>query len=300
MKIRIFAATLLLVSAHLVVRADDDPLTTAKSLYQSASYQDALAALSNLPTGANLDEADKYRALCFLGLNRAQDAEHALEQLVTRRPLYTLDPFDSPKLVATFHDVRTKVLPSVARTLYGTAKASFDANKWATASSQFNDLLALLSQPEIADQSALADLKLLADGFARLSAQQLKVQQNDPPRPVERPRAEQAVETKPPVNVQRVYSVDDTDVLAPVPLTQAMPNWSPPATDPRTYSGIIEIIVDERGAVVSAGIVQSVTPAYDRSLVAAAKRWQYRPALLNGQPVKYRKAVGVVLRPNSN
>jgi periplasmic protein TonB len=108
------------------------------------------------------------------------------------------------------------------------------------------------------------------------------------------------VETKPPVNVQRVYSVDDTDVLAPVPLTQAMPNWSPPATDPRTYSGIIEIIVDERGAVVSAGIVQSVTPAYDRSLVAAAKRWQYRPALLNGQPVKYRKAVGVVLRPNSN
>ena len=299
MKIRILAATLLFASAAFVVRADDDPLTTAKSLYQSASYQDALAALSNLPTGANLDEADKYRALCFLGLNRAQDAEHALEQLVTRRPLYTLDPFDSPKLVATFHDVRAKILPSVARTLYGTAKASFDANKWATASSQFNDLLALLSQPEITDQPTLADLKLLADGFARLSAQQLKVQQSEPPRPVERPRAEQAVETKPPVNVPRVYSVDDADVLAPVPLTQGMPNWSPPASDPRTYSGIIEIVVDERGAVVSAGIVQSVTPAYDRSLILAAKRWQYRPALLNGQPVKYRKAVGVVLRPSN-
>ena len=300
MKIRTFAATLLLASAALVVHADDDPLTTAKSLYQSASYQDALAALSNLPTGANLDEADKYRALCFLGLNRAQDAEHALEQLVTRRPLYKLDPFDSPKLVATFRDVRTKVLPSVARTLYGTAKASFDANKWSVASTQFNDLLALLSQPEVSDQPALADLKLLADGFAKLSSQQLKVQQSEAPRPVvERPRVEQSVEPKPTVSAQRVFGVDDTDVVAPVTVAQVMPNWSPPPTDPRTYSGVIEIVIDERGAVVSAGILQSVSPFYDRSLVAAAKRWQFRPALLNGQPVKYRKAVGIVLRPSS-
>src|SRR5262245_30266450 len=133
MKIRTFAAAALLALTAAVSRADDDPLTTAKTLYQSASYQDALAALSNLPNGANLDEADKYRALCFLGLNRAQDAEHALEQLVTRRPLFALDPFDSPKLVATFRDVRAKVLPSVARTMYGTAKASFDGGKFASA-----------------------------------------------------------------------------------------------------------------------------------------------------------------------
>jgi TonB family protein len=301
MKTRALAATLLLASATVVVRADDDPLTVAKSLYQSASYQDALAALSNLPSDANVDEADKYRALCFLGLNRAQDAEHALEQLVTRRPLYKLDPFDSPKLVATFREVRTKVLPSVARTLYGTAKASFDANKWAAASTQFNDLLALLSQPEVADQAALADLKLLADGFARLSAQQLKTQQSEAPRPaVERPKAEQTTaESRPALNVQRVFSVDDTHVIAPVAVTQTVPNWSPSASDPRTYSGVIEIVVDERGAVVSAGILQSVSPSYDRSLVAAAKRWQYHPALLNGQPVKYRKAVGVVLRPGN-
>jgi hypothetical protein len=300
MKLRTFAATLLLASAAVVARADDDPLTTAKSLYQSASYQDALAALSNLPNNANLDEADKYRALCFLGLNRAQDAEQALEQLVTRRPLYKLDEFDSPKLVATFRDVRTKVLPSVARTLYGTAKASFDENKWATASAQFNDLLTLLSQPEVADQAALADLKLLADGFAKLSAQQLKVQIEAPRPAIDRPRVEQpALASKPAVNVQRVFSVDDANVLAPVALTQVMPNWSPSAGDPRIYSGVIEIVIDERGAVTSATILQSVSPLYDRLLVAAAKRWQYRSALLNGQPVKYRKAVGVVLRPTN-
>jgi TonB family protein len=294
------AATLLLASVAAAAHADDDPLTTAKSLYQSASYQDALAALSNLPTDANLDEADKYRALCFLGLNRAQEAERALEQLVTRRPLYKLDPFDSPKLVATFHDVRTKVLPSVARTLYGTAKASFDANKWGAASIQFNELLVLLAQPEVADQSALADLKLLADGFAKLSAQQLKIQ-TEVPRPApERPSVEPtSPESKPAVSASRIFSVDDVNVIAPVAVTQYMPNWSPSTSDPRTYSGIIELVIDEHGGVASANIIQSVNPSYDRSLVAAAKRWQYRPATLNGQPVKYRKAVGVVLRPNN-
>jgi len=74
MKIGILASTALLVLTAVVARADDDPLTTAKSLYQSASYQDALTALSNLPSSANQDEADKYRALCFLGLNRTHDA----------------------------------------------------------------------------------------------------------------------------------------------------------------------------------------------------------------------------------
>ena len=285
----------------MVVRADDDPLTTAKSLYQSASYQDALAALSNLPKDVNVDEADKYRALCFLGLNRAQDAERALEELVTRRPLYKLDPFESPKLVATFHDARVKVLPSVARTLYGAAKASFDSGKFATASTQFTELLTLLAQPEMSDQTAFADLKMLADGFAKLASQQLKAQQPDPPRAaIDRPRPEAVPEPKPTPIAQRIFGADDVNVVPPVTVAQVMPNWSPSTTDGRTFSGAIEIIIDEHGLVAAAAISQSVNPQYDRALVAAAKRWQFRPALLNGQPVKYRKLVGVVLRPISN
>jgi len=300
MKIRTIAVLALFATTSVVSHADDDPLTTAKSLYQSASYQDALAALSNLPNGTNLDEADKYRALCFLGLNRAQDAEHALEQLVTRKPLFTLDPYESPKLVATFKDVRAKVLPSVAKTLYVAAKASYDGGKFAAASMQFNDLLNVLALPEMADQSSLADLKILADGFAKLSSQQLKAQQADLPKPAaERPRVE-AAESKLVVNTQRIFSVDDTNVTGPVTVAQTMPNWSPAPTDPRTFSGAIEIVIDEKGAVASATITQSVTPLYDRALLAAAKRWQFRPALLSGQPVKYRKVVGVVLRPLTN
>ncbi len=306
MKTRIFAATALLGTSLLasngaVLRAADDPLTTAKSLYQSASYQDALAALSNLPNDANPDEADKYRALCFLGLNRTQDAEHALEQLVTRRPLYKLDPLESPKLVATFHEARAKVLPSLAKSLYGTAKASFDSGKFAAASTQFNDLLAVLAQPEMADQATVADLKMLADGFARLASQQLKTQQAEAARPVvERPRAEAPPEPKPIPLAQRVFSVDDANVVPPVTVAQAMPAWAPPVNDVRTFSGAIDIVIDEHGTVVQAAIAQSVNPQYDRALMAAAKRWQFRPALLNGAPVKYRKMVGVVLRPTTN
>ncbi len=301
MTFRTFAGTALLAAVAVAARADDDPLTAAKSLYQSASYQDALTALANLPASANADEADKYRALCFLGLNRAQDAEHALEQLVTRRPLFKLDPFDSPKLVATFREVRTKVLPSVARALYGTAKASYDSGKFASASSQFGELLTLLAQPEMADQTSLADLKMLADGFAKLSSQQLKAQQAEAPRPVaERPRVEAPPEPKPVPLAQRIFSADDTNVVPPVAVSQVMPNWSPAPNELRTFSGTIEIVVDEHGTVTAASILQAVNPLYDRSLVAAAKRWQFRPALLGGQPVKYRKTVGVVLRPTAN
>jgi len=216
--------------------------------------------------------------------------------------LFALDPFDSPKLVATFREVRARVLPSVAKSLYSTAKTSFDNNKWSNAFTQFTDLLTLLAQPELSDQPSVADLKLLADGFAKLSSQQLKLQQQaEVPRPaVERPRADATPEPKPAVNAQRIFTVEDANVVGPVTVSQPMPNWSPSSTDARVYSGAIEIVIDERGTVTSATITQSVNPLYDRSLVATAKRWQFRPALLGGQPVKYRKFVGIVLRPTAN
>jgi hypothetical protein len=59
------------------------------------------------------------------------------------------------------------------------------------------------------------------------------------------------------------------------------------------------MVVDERGAVVTAVVTRPINPEYDRLLIAAAKRWQYRPAMLGSQPVKYRTAVAVVVRPNS-
>src|SRR5690242_20364971 len=81
----------------------DTPLEAAKNLYLSASYQEALTTLESVQGGdAQFDEATKYRALCLLGLNRPQEAQEAIERLIVRQPLFSLDPSDSPKLRAMF------------------------------------------------------------------------------------------------------------------------------------------------------------------------------------------------------
>ena len=119
-----FLIVISLAAGH--ARAAEDPLDAAKTLYLSAAYEEALNALTNLPGTVDVDQADKFRALCFLALNRTQDAQQALERLATRRPLLTFDEAESPKLVTMFRDARNKVLPAAARSMYTTAKASFE------------------------------------------------------------------------------------------------------------------------------------------------------------------------------
>jgi len=40
----------------------------------------------------------------------------------------------------------------------------------------------------------------------------------------------------------------------------------------------------------------SVTIAYDRLALAAAKAWKFKPATLDGTPVKFRKVVQITVR----
>ena len=54
-------------------------------------------------SSANADEADKYRALCFLGLNRAQDAG---TRSIARHAGLCARPIRLAEAVATFRDVR--------------------------------------------------------------------------------------------------------------------------------------------------------------------------------------------------
>jgi TonB family protein len=61
--------------------------------------------------------------------------------------------------------------------------------------------------------------------------------------------------------------------------------------------GVVEVIIDETGAVESVTMTTPVNPAYDNLAVAAAKAWLYKPAVLNGLPVRYRKVIQIVLKP---
>jgi TonB family protein len=55
---------------------------------------------------------------------------------------------------------------------------------------------------------------------------------------------------------------------------------------------ILDIVVDARGKVESAGIVRSV-PGLDEAAIAAARQWEYEPTRLGGKPVRVRITVPI-------
>jgi TonB family protein len=61
--------------------------------------------------------------------------------------------------------------------------------------------------------------------------------------------------------------------------------------------GVVEVVIDERGAIESAHMVVPITAAYDKLVLAAANKWQFSPALMNGKPVKFRKRIQINIAP---
>jgi TonB family protein len=294
-----FVALALLIATALPARAADDPVDEAKRLYLSAAYDAALAALSNLPPSVDLDEVDKYRALCLLGLNRQQDAQEIVQKLVTRRPLAKLDDGDSPKLLAMFKEARARVIPTAARSLYVSAKDNFEKGQVKTAAAQFHDVIALVAEADGASDATLGDVKILAEGFSKLAEQLLAQQTAASNKAAADAAAAHPSEPAPPAPA-RVFDAAATDVVPPIAISQVMPEWNPPTGfQSKNYTGTLEVVIDEQGVVTGVALVTPVNVTYDQLLLSAAKRWRYRPAQRAGQPVKYRKTIAIVLTPGA-
>jgi TonB family protein len=315
MTIRIYvvlALTALVLWPGLHGTATAGDLTTAKSLYASAAYEEALAQLEATPRGEDAELIDQYRALCLLALGRASEAEGWLKQIVERKPLYKPTDADvSPRLVTLFDDVRKRALPAVAKTLYGDAKASFDAKRYDAAAAQFRQLLAVVREVESSGGSpaATAELAQLAEGFLTLADANLAPPPASaavaaaPPAsalPAPSPALSAAVPPSAPI-APMIYSTDEQGVKPPQELERVMPRWIPAtsAMGRMSFSGTLDIVIDERGRVESAKIVQPVAPDYDAALLRATTQWRYLPAQKDGKPVKFRMKLAIALRPMS-
>jgi hypothetical protein len=103
--------------------------------------------------------------------------------------------------------------------------------------------------------------------------------------------------TKPPAATNRpIYTALDRDVTPPIELERTIPAWNPPAQYAlRSFRGVVQVVVDERGGVESAQLVWPLADFYDARLLEAARGWRFQPALHTGQPVKYRKIVEVTM-----
>jgi len=280
-------------------------LATAKTLYASGDYEDALSNLSAARPGDSPDEVEEYRSLCLLALGRTADAQRSIETLVARNPLFKMSDADvSPRLVTIFHDVRKRLLPGAVRDLYAKGKSDFEQGHYELAKPQFEQLLTLLGDEDLSDNAAsLADLKMLTDGFLKLANAQIAAKaeaasaaRQSEEKPAE-PSSQHAVPAGPPAD--RTYSAADKEVIPPVEVSCPLPEWNPVnSSQMREYHGVLKVVIDTQGRVESSAILTAAHPSYDPLLLAATKDWQYRPAQRDGQPVKYLKLIPITLKPH--
>jgi TonB family protein len=287
-------------------------LAAARAMYANGNYEDALSRLPAASSdAASIAEVNEYRALCLLALGRPTEAQRALEDLVIRQPLFKMSDTDmSPRLVAMFRDIRRRLLPDAAKDVYAKAKRAFDHQQYDDAATGFRGLLTLINDEDMAPSAAsVADLKLLGEGFLTLSEKEAAAARAAaaaaPPASTAPPGAADGSRTTsdppspsaPPAF--RIYSDDDKAVEPPVEISAPYPSWHPAgAAAAREYKGVLRIVIDEQGRVESAALVVPVAPAYDSLLLAAVKKWTFKPAQLDGTTVKYQRLIAITLLPH--
>jgi tetratricopeptide (TPR) repeat protein len=291
--IRYTLAILLLSSASAAAQDSLDPV---RNLYASAEYEEALTAIGRLKSNADFGgvaEIDRYRALCLIALGRSAEADQAIETTVTLDPLYQPAAADaSPRVRAAYAAVRHRVLPTVVRNLYASAKAAYDRKAFAEAADGLDKTVRIIDNLE-GSNPELGDLRMLASGFLDLSKAAMDKPSVPPP-------------PSPPAQVS-LHLVGAPVALAPVPplplsnvvaKRQDLPQLPFSLAGTRgQYRGTIEVEINEAGNVVGARVIQPVHVLYDPLLLVAARDWKYEPARVDGRPMAVRKRVNVVLKP---
>lgn len=268
------------------------PLSAAKDLYAAARYDEALTLLNGIEAGADRKSVEQYRSLCLLALGRADEAESAIAQVVTADPMYRPGEAEAaPRVRSMFTEVRRRLLPEIAQARYKEAKATYDRQDWAAAEAQFRMVLGLIDDPDSGGQ--LSDLRTLTVGFLELSAKAAAPPPPPPPAPEPEP-------VKPPVpahpDPNKVYAHDDPAIVPSSIVRQDIPPVPASVVTMAKPRGVLEIVIDELGRVVSMQMRAPIHPSYDGQILSAARDWKYQPATFNGVAVKSRKLIQIAVK----
>jgi hypothetical protein len=276
-------ATLLLMSVPRLAGAQD-LLANARTLYQSAAYDEALTTLNTLSanksalSATDARDIEEYKFLCLVALGRPQEARVAMATVVKSDPFYTLDSGSTPPRVLTaFTEVRRELLPQIATQLYAESKASYDKKETDSARAGFEQLMQMLGDPDM--QGKLTDLGTLAKGFLDLSATKGPAAAPAPASAPVETMAKAAVVVPPSVISQQVPPIP-SNLLR---MTQLK-------------AGVLELMIDETGKVEDAKFLSPIHPVYDGMVVSSAKGWKYQPATADGKPIKYRKTIRIAVQ----
>jgi TonB-like protein len=321
------ALTLLLLSIPRLHA--QDALATARSLYASAAYDEALKALQELADSAPpnaIREIEQYRFLCLLALGRSSEAKESITAVVTADPLYKLDEnATSPRVVDAFRNVRREVLPDVTTAIYNVAKSAFDRKDYRVAEVQLRKVIALGGDPDMPG-GKVEDIVRLSKGFLDLTVTALKGPETPPaqtqaPAPLNaattpvappnpaptapaggNPPAPASGTTAAPAPAQTAKRVEvanapgSGEIRPPMAIKQTVPAVPPDLSRfGQLRSGEIEVLIDETGKVQMAKVISSIHPVYDAMVLSSAKSWRYDPATADGVPVKYRKRIKITI-----
>jgi tetratricopeptide (TPR) repeat protein len=265
-----------------------EALDAAKSQYEAAAYEEALAILSRASDVPEEERAEfeQYRAFCLIALGNMPEAERAVAALVEADPTYLPSKsVASPKVLAMVSEIRAKELPAVARRVFDAGRVAYKEKNFSEAREQFDLLLTLLKDPAMEGRPETQDMLSLAEGFVTLVA--AATSRPAPAAPPPPAAAAPAKPAAPPV------------VVAAVPLREALPPWVPPnnIVAASEYSGSLKIRIGADGRVLSASIERASHPAYDARLLQEARFWVYKPATRDGTPIESEKLIDIRLRP---
>jgi TonB family protein len=258
-----------------------DSLKAVKDLYESAAYEDALTAVGNFDsTGEPNLEAEQYRVFCLVALGRMDEADKAVETVLMARPEYRPDAAQaSPRIQTLFSQVRRRVGPTLVKRYYQQGRAAMERKDRDAAVAQFEAMLRVANDADVRSEPTVSELRELGSGFLELS-KALPAK----PKPAELAPA-------PPAPRASV-------IVPPVVISQRLPPWVPdPVSRATEFRGAIRVEISAEGKVVNAEMLKSVHPAYDQSLLRAAKSWLYEPAKKDGVAIPSEKTVEVAVAP---
>ena len=297
---KLVAACVLVAGLATPVTAEQETgrLASARALYTAARYDEALTVLDELRDGdaAHRRAVEQYRSLCLLALGRAAEAERAIEALVEADPLYRPGEADAaPRVRATFSEVRRRLLPGLATAKYLEARGAYDRGEWPAAQERFAAVLSLIDDPDTG--GGLTDLRILVAGFLELSTRAAAPSPVPAPPPPDDTLSSGRLEPlTPALGPLRVYHAEDAGVSPPVAIQQELPVLPSALVSTARPRGLLELIIDEQGRVISVALRSSVHPAYDALLLSSAPGWKYSPANVAGHPVQFRKLIQVIVK----
>ena len=89
-------------------------------------------------------------------------------------------------------------------------------------------------------------------------------------------------------------------ILTPPRVTYQESPEFPASVDRSALPGTAEIHcqLDDTGAVVASRVISASRPEFGEAALAAARRWRFEPALLNGRPIAKAISIPFVFQPN--